>query len=374
MKKRRLHPVQILLCLVTSCRASVQENRTIVPGAGRVTIFADDFESGFPGGWHRKGNVPANSALYDGTPRHGTHSLRLMGSPATDKGDVDCYMQREVSTAGYSDIQVSFYMGASGMDDEYERAIFCWADGGVASPHGHWFCGKEAKGTAVEIGGGDAKNDGQLHHFSFSLPAEAGNNPKLTLWFGNQGTNETDDNGYLDDVVVTGERPGAGRVTIFSDDFEGDFPGGWDRQGNVPTLASLYTGAPKRGAHSVQLGGSPASGGDDFDTFLDRVVSTAGRKNIQVSFDMGTSGFRTGGEGVIAQWAERGAGSSNQYWHTFKDLTGSDREQDGALHHYTFSLPQEASNNPQLALFFGVYGLGATTQAAYVDDVVVTGE
>src|SRR5262245_32878785 len=116
MNNKSLQLLPISICLAAAgCRAAAQESVAVTPGTGRVTIFADDFEGDFPGGWNRKGNLPANSAVSSGPPKGGTHSLRLLGSPVTNRNDVDCYMQREVSTAGYRNIQVSFYMGASGM-------------------------------------------------------------------------------------------------------------------------------------------------------------------------------------------------------------------------------------------------------------------
>jgi len=74
-----------------------------------VTIFSDDFEAAFSG-WTTSGSF----TWYTGDPRIGTHSVELKQTGS---------MKQTISTAGYTDISVSFYMGAKGIEaGEYVAA------------------------------------------------------------------------------------------------------------------------------------------------------------------------------------------------------------------------------------------------------------
>lgn len=55
---------------------------------------------------------PYFSGNWRDAAEYGANSLRLGGSPISS-GDFDCYIWRIVSTVGYSNIQVSCYLGAS---------------------------------------------------------------------------------------------------------------------------------------------------------------------------------------------------------------------------------------------------------------------
>jgi hypothetical protein len=215
-----------------------------------------------------------------------------------------------------------------------------------------------------------------MRHYSFTTTAKADNNPQFALQFLASGLSSDKQCGHVDNIVVSGVRigaPGAGRVTIFSDGFEKEFPGGWARHGNLPQNASWFDGAPKVGTHCVRLAGSPVTGDDDWDCYLDRVVSTAGFRNIHVSFSLGAAGLADTAE-VGAVWAEQGSGSPHGTWHWMKSIKGKDPENNGSLHHFSFSLSEKASNNPHFLLQFLIRGANDAKQCGYLDDIVVTGE
>lgn len=75
-----------------------------------------------------------------------------------------------------------------------------------------------------------------------------------------------------------------------------------------------------------------------------------------------------------------GSWSSDKNWHLLKEIKDGDPENDGELHHLSFSLPVEASNNPKFSLWFGmtekgpIGGFTGANPCGYMDDIVVTGE
>jgi hypothetical protein len=78
---------------------------------------------------------------------------------------------------------------------------------------------------------------------------------------------------------------------------------------------------------------------------LERTISTAGYTSIVVSFDMTATGLESG-ENVQALWYD---GSS---WTVMKQIDDGDPEEDWSFHHFEFTLPAGANNNPNFALKF----------------------
>jgi len=148
-------------------------NYITVTAPGPVSIFYDDFEAAFSG-WTTSGTV----TWYTGDPKIGTHSIQLKQT-----GN----MTQTISTVGYTDINVSFYMGADGLGPgEYVAAY--WYDGST------WTLMKQI---------GTAEADNLLHYFQYDLPAAADNNAAFALRF--SITAKTgNDLGYVDNVRVMG--------------------------------------------------------------------------------------------------------------------------------------------------------------------------
>ncbi len=232
-----------------------------------------------------------------------------------------------------SDIQVSFFLGASSLDSSSEQISVWWYDGA------NWYELKTMRG-------GDADCDGQLHYYFYSLPAAADDNPNFKLWVG-IWTSGADDYGYLDDVVISGT------PSLFGDNFESGFSG-WTTVWGTP---AWYTGTPKNGTHSIELANS-----DGCEEFR-RTVSTSGYSNIQVDFFMGASSLESG-EFVSAWWYD---GST---WYELVRISGGDGECDGTLHFFSFDLPSGANNNPYFMIDFTL-SAGDSSDYGYVDDVVV---
>ena len=158
---------------------------TVTSGGGPTTIFSDDFESAFSG-WTNTGTPD----WYTGTPRNGTHSIRLLGASTSGYDEA---IERTVSTAGYQDIVVTFYLGANSLDSSSEYVEAVWYDG---------------SGWAQMHRISDGQEDNQLHLIQFNCPAGANNNPSFAIKFGIVASG-TGDYGYVDDVVVAGT-PGGG--------------------------------------------------------------------------------------------------------------------------------------------------------------------
>jgi hypothetical protein len=143
----------------------------------RVNLFYDDFESVFSG-WTTSGVI----AWYTGTPKYGTHGIRVRTTGQ---------MNRVISTVGYSEIIVSFSIGAAALESgEYVRAE--WSSNNGAT----WT-------TLKQITSGDTEMDNQLHDYSFSLPISADNNSQLVIRF-RISASSTNDNGYFDNIGVSG--------------------------------------------------------------------------------------------------------------------------------------------------------------------------
>ncbi len=152
------------------------------------TLFADDFESGLTG-WTLTGTPD----LYNGTPANGTYSVQL--SPRES-------LQRTRSTRGYQDVAVSFSLGAAHLSRNNSHLDVSWYNGSS------WT-------LLARLTRRDAQADGQLHSFSFSLPAGADDNPAFALRASFSGKPGSADCGYLDDVTVQGT-PRRYAVTVAS--------------------------------------------------------------------------------------------------------------------------------------------------------------
>ncbi|MCK4270886.1 MAG: PKD domain-containing protein, partial [Methanogenium sp.] len=141
-----------------------------------ASIFYDDFEAAFSG-WTTSDRV----AWYTGTPKIGTHSIELKRRGS---------MEQTISTSGYTDINVSFYMGAYSLDRVNEYVEAHWYDGSI------WTLMKR-------INNGDPEEDKQLHYFQYDLPTAADNNAAFALRFRIVGSGPGD-YGYVDNVRVMG--------------------------------------------------------------------------------------------------------------------------------------------------------------------------
>jgi PKD repeat protein len=146
-------------------------------------LFYDSFDKALSG-WTLTGAPDRHS----GAPTRGSHSLRLLAAATSG---IDQGMEKTISTSGYSNITVSFWMGASGLDLAGEGVGAWWYDGTT------WHLLRQTIG-------GDAENDGDLHHFQYTLPSEANNNSEFKVKFAIWGSAD-DDEAYLDDVIVNGQ-------------------------------------------------------------------------------------------------------------------------------------------------------------------------
>ena len=379
-----------------------------VTSGGQVQIFLDDFESDTLASWTTSGTVE----WYTGSPKNGTHSVRISGSGIPN-------MHKRTSTAGYENIVASFYIGASSLESgEWCEAL--WYDGTT------WI-------QLKRIDDGAPEEDGALHYFQYSLPSGADDYLYLRMRF-MLHANASDDYMYVDDVKLQAGVPGgpvapvadfsgapttgvaplavdftdsstnsptawswtfgdggtstiqnptheytsagdytvsltaansagsdgetktdyisvssSGPTTIFSDDFESALSG-WTTSGTV----NWYTGTPKNDTHSVEFIETAS---------LERTISTAGYSSIEVSFYLGAMQLEAG-ENVQALWYN---GS------TWTVLTQLDGVIGGPVwNSYTYSLPAGAGNNPNFKLRFKVNG-SWPTDYGYVDDVVVKG-
>ena len=232
---------------------------TVTSGGGPTTIFSDDFEASFSG-WTQTGTPD----WHTGTPRNGTHSIRLRGSSASGYDEA---IERTVSTAGYQDIVVTFYMGAYSLDNANEYVEAVWYDGS------DW-------AIMDRIDDGDPEEDNQLHAMQFNCPAGANNNPSFAIKFGIVASG-TGDYGYVDDVVVAGTpgggpqppvadftaspTSGAAPLTVSFTDTSTNSPTSWSwtfGDGGTSTSqdpSHQYTSA---GDHTVSLTATNAGGSD----------------------------------------------------------------------------------------------------------------
>ena len=231
-----------------------------VSSTGPTTIFSDDFESALSG-WTTSGTVN----WYTGTPKNDTHGVEFIE---------DAYLQRTISTAGYSNIGVSFYLSAYTLEAG-ENVQALWYDGSS------WTVLKQ-------INDGDPEEDGQLHYLEYSLPAGASNNSNFALRFKINGSWPTD-YGYVDDVVVMGgtaagnppvadfsgfPRSGAASLEVDFTDASTESPTSWSWTfGDAGTSTSqnpthTYTSA---GDYDVSLTATNADGSDT-ETKLDYIT------------------------------------------------------------------------------------------------------
>ncbi|MCJ7750918.1 MAG: hypothetical protein MUQ65_07460, partial [Armatimonadetes bacterium] len=178
--------------------------------AGSV-VFEDNFDVAFEG-WMTSGSPD----WYSKAPNNGTHSIQLRNDEA---------IERLIPTVGYTDITVSFALGASSLDRSTEVVRALWYDGSQWS-------------VLHAIAGGGGEDDGQLHTFSLSLPSGAADNANFRLRF-EIVANSANDYGYVDDILVSGELPvrtlavdgqGTGSIRVGGVDYDlpwsGDFSPG----------------------------------------------------------------------------------------------------------------------------------------------------
>lgn len=144
------------------------------PG-GETTIFLDTFESSLS--W----TISGAATWWTGSPKIGTHSVRLQTTG---------YIQKTISTVGYTGITVNFYMGANSLDSSSENVQALWYNGSV------W--------TAfTTITDGSAFENNQLNYFSVALPAGAENLASFALRYKINGSG-TGDYGYVDNITLLG--------------------------------------------------------------------------------------------------------------------------------------------------------------------------
>ncbi len=383
---------------------------SVTSGGGTVTIFSDDFEASFSG-WTESGTPD----WYTGSPKNGTHSIRLRTTES---------IERTISTSGYQNITVSFYLGANSLDNNNENVQALWYDGST------WTVLKQ-------INNGDAEEDNALHSFSYTLPAGAEDNTVFALKFKINGSG-TGDYGYVDDVVVEGEAipptapsadftgsPTAGQATLTVDftDLSKGAPTSWswnfgdsnssaaqnpshdytasgdytvsltatNAQGNDTATKTDYVHvAPSSAPDTIYSddfesgisdwtssgdvnwhNGSPCNGSYSAQLLkvgsIEQTISTAGYEYIKVSFYLGANSLDNANENVQALWSANGTD-----WTVLKQIDNGDPEEDNALHYFEYWLPASADDDASFALKFKINGSG-TKDYGYVDDVVVAG-
>jgi len=144
-------------------------------GTPAVTVFSDNFEDALSG-WTVGGTVE----WYTGSPRRGTHSVRLRNNGSIEK---------TVSTVGYGRISVSYYLAAS-------------LTSTAAAVTAEWYDGSDWN-LLKQIDNGDADEDARLHQYTHELPSLAEENSSFSLRF-TVSCSDIDDSGYLDhDAVPT---------------------------------------------------------------------------------------------------------------------------------------------------------------------------
>lgn len=139
----------------------------------KKTIFSDNFETGVLSGWTKTGTVN----IWKNSPKDGSYSLQVVKT-----GQIS----RTISTTGYSNISVSFVMGADSLEKK-DSVDAMWYNGASWTTLGTLSDGQE---TSI------------LYPFTIDLPATADNNSNVQLLFEINGGNG--DYGYFDDIVVTG--------------------------------------------------------------------------------------------------------------------------------------------------------------------------
>lgn len=340
------------------------------PGAaadeGRVVIYSEDFEGAFPSdGWRRMGTVKENITQFDGAPKNGKHAAHFRGSPLADMEKWNGSIRRDVSTAGFKNIEISVSTGAK---LNHPTEVFK----AVCNPEG-WY-GKGKWHDLLSIKGGDEECDGKLRSYKVTLPEEMNDRPQFELLFVLYASDDPMDQAYVDDVVITGEDADGKRVTLFSDDFENELCQEWVQYSNLDPAgkAQWYAGGQKTGSHCVRLQGSPATNEDDFDCYFERIISTEGYEDIEVTLSMGTSGLDVPSKTFSFIWAEKGF--YEKPFHPEKRIKWEDPENDAKLHRMTFKLSKEASDNPKFMTGFYLCGTNGEQDQAFLDDIVVTGK
>ncbi len=143
--------------------------------ASSTVVFADNFESAFRG-WTTAGTPTWNTV----SPVIGVHDIKLQPKISS--------IQRTVSTFGWQDITVSFWL-AGKLSRKGAVCQALWYDGST------WTLLKE-----LRTGGAEA--DGQLRYYEFALPRSATNNSKFAVRF-RLSTKPGSDAGYVDNVTVS---------------------------------------------------------------------------------------------------------------------------------------------------------------------------
>ena len=157
---------------------AVTTNKTI--SASFAPVFFDDFDAvASPAGWTTTGTYNR----FTGTPHFGAASIQLRDEPS--------WLERTISTTGYSSITVSFDMGSQTNAAGHYLSAQWSSDGGVT-----WTLLKQ-------INDGDPEDDDNLHPFSYSLPASADNNANFVLRFSLE-VDTPGDKGYVDNVLIGG--------------------------------------------------------------------------------------------------------------------------------------------------------------------------
>jgi hypothetical protein len=159
-----------------SSGVTVNVSNTVTTLPSTSTFYSDAFESSVS--WTTSGSVD----WYTGTPHNGTHSVRLSQTGSITK---------TIPTTGYTNIAVSFTMGAYSLDSgEYVLAEYY---NGIS-----WV-------SLARIDNGSANENQRLNPYAFTLPSPVNNLSSFALSF-RIVSNSTRDYGYVDDVAVRGTR------------------------------------------------------------------------------------------------------------------------------------------------------------------------
>jgi hypothetical protein len=149
----------------------------------RNRIFLDDFEAGIDPSYQTLGSPAGGGVWWDKDPKNGTHSVQFAG---TQK------LQRNIPTTGHYKIQVSVAYGADKLSSTDHLRLDWSKDGGVT-----WT-------SLLDVT--NRTGDTELTKQTWTLPADAENNPLFTVRFG-VDTNETSSFtkfGYIDDLEIRG--------------------------------------------------------------------------------------------------------------------------------------------------------------------------
>jgi predicted phosphodiesterase len=139
---------------------------------------------------------------------------------------------------------------------------------------------------------------------------------------------------------------------LFSDGFEsGNFTtGGWTRQN---TNATVSTAAKYTGTYGSKLAGT---------TWIQKAISTAGKTNVHVKYKRKTAGMDSG-ENLYVEWSVNGTN-----WYNLETT----RSTSWATQDKTCA--SGANNNANFRVRFRTNASAASSEYAYIDDVVITGQ